>query len=180
MQHVVMVTDDSSEVPASTFNSLLRASGGPWSPETMTFHSIIGLSGDGCAAATGTDYQLLSSETGGVVWSICRDNWQPIFDAIGQSVVEGTVIPCQFDLPNIEDERFQVDPDQVNVLYTPSGEGAASEIVPRVASATDCGARRGWYYDNPEDPRRVNLCPSVCGALDGAIDLEFGCETVKE
>ena len=43
-----------------------------------------------------------------------------------------------------------------------------------------CGAAGGWYYDDAEDPQMVLLCPSVCGdGVEGAIEIEFGCETVK-
>jgi hypothetical protein len=50
-----------------------------------------------------------------------------------------------------------------------------------VPSAEACGATTGgYYYDNPQNPSRVLLCPASCtnvrgATIDAKVDLVFGC-----
>ena len=40
----------------------------------------------------------------------------------------------------------------------------------------------GWYYDNPDEPTQIFLCPQTCETMqdlkDGVINIGFGCETI--
>ena len=44
-----------------------------------------------------------------------------------------------------------------------------------------CAGGPGWYYDDPIDPKIINLCPASCTAVEaddkGKIEIILGCET---
>ena len=67
--------------------------------------------------------------------------------------------------------------EEVNVYWTPQGE--TERIVPQVDSFNDCADQEGWYYDQPDAPEWITLCPSSCGETQGAVRFEFGCMAVK-
>ncbi|MCP4605486.1 MAG: hypothetical protein GY847_34030, partial [Proteobacteria bacterium] len=52
-----------------------------------------------------------------------------------------------------------------------------------VKSSDDCdGVEHGWYYDSPDSPAKIFVCPQTCewfqGQEDSEIVIKFGCETV--
>jgi hypothetical protein len=68
-------------------------------------------------------------------------------------------------------------PRRVNVFFTPTG--GTRTLVPGVDTAADCGAAPGWYWPEAPATDRVQLCPASCGLIDGAVELELGCLTIK-
>ena len=68
----------------------------------------------------GLNYMNLALTTDGVSSSICDPDWGPIFDAIGNNIVESSQIPCQFSIPNPGD-GLEVDYSEVRVLFSPDG-----------------------------------------------------------
>jgi len=96
------------------------------------------------------------------------------------SIREST-IACEYQLPETI-EGQEVDPEEVNVLYTPQGTGDPITIgqVPSVSDCTD--ELGGWYYNDPLAPTSIIFCPSTCDAirtdLDAEIELVIGCETI--
>jgi hypothetical protein len=43
----------------------------------------------------------------------------------------------------------------------------------------DCGAAGGWYYDNPQNPTKIIMCPTTCDEVQGGkVTVVFGCETL--
>lgn len=174
--HIVAVTDDSSELSASEFTSRAAALSGPGFTD-LAFHSIVDITGTTCGDGAGDDYVNLSSSTGGVVQSICLSDWSPIFDALFEEVLAGAQIPCAFAIP-APPEDAEIVPDEVNVYL--SAEGGEPELVRYVERESACTLEGGWYYDNPDDPQIVYLCPAVCGEdREGSVDIAFGCRTVK-
>lgn len=174
--HIVAVTDDSSELSASEFNSRAAALAGPGFTD-LAFHSIVDITGSTCGDGPGDDYVNLSNSTGGVVQSICLSDWSPIFDALFEEVLAGAQIPCAFAIPT-PPEDAEIVPDEVNVYLAP--DGGESALVRYGERASDCTPEGGWYYDNPDDPQIVYLCPAVCGeGREGTVDIAFGCRTVK-
>jgi hypothetical protein len=69
-----------------------------------------------------------------------------------------------------------LDPDLVNVLYTP--EGADTETIAREASTDECN--EGWQYS--ADGKNIVLCGAACERVraepNGTVEVLFGCETV--
>ncbi len=188
-----MVTDDDSDMSASTFMSTLATLTEPGFPETdvqpygFVYHAIAAEAdpwnfASPCfirAAAIGEVHIALQELTGGVFQSICVDDWSSVFDALSAAVVAGTQLPCVYEIPP-PPEGMTLDPNTVNLRYTPAGGDETT--IPRVDSADDCFATDGWYYDDPENPTQVVACPATCetfeSAGEGSVNLAFGCETI--
>ena len=190
VQHIIVVSDDNAEQAAADFLADWRALA-PWLADTVV-HSIVTTSraeisdpfddscrrpGCPCGFAVGTNHMDLSRATGGETFSICEADWSSIFGAIAESVVEGTVLPCSYEVTPPPGESIEIDPRRVNVFFTPTG--GTRTLVPGVDTAADCGAAPGWYWPEAPATDRVELCPASCGLIDGAVELELGCLTIK-
>jgi hypothetical protein len=96
--------------------------------------------------------------------------------AQGLNAIRGAAVPCDYVLPN----GGNIDPTKVNVDFTPPG-GKPTRL-PNVGDASRCSASGGWYYDNPQAPRRAILCPDRCSSsnvpIGGQVDVVLGCDTV--
>ena len=106
--HIVVVTDDDSDLGAPEFISQM-AGLSPHLAE-FKFHGIIApedliqacLSGTTCcglAADQGTVYQQLIATTGGVEGNLCEQQFQPIFQAVAQQVIGGATLSCSWEIP---------------------------------------------------------------------------------
>jgi hypothetical protein len=95
--------------------------------------------------------------------------------------IRGVAVPCDFLIPT-EGDQGKIDPDEVNVKYTPIGAtGAVLVAKTNDGSATGCGVEGGWYYDDPAAPTTIKLCPTTCSSLaGGSIQVEFGCKTIVQ
>ena len=102
---------------------------------------------------------------------------QDLLDAL--KAIQQTVLACSFAMPESTDPNMPVDPNQVNITYTPGG--GQPQTIPQVASAADCGAEGGWYYDDPQNPTTLHLCPATCEMVqadeNGALKVVLGCAT---
>jgi hypothetical protein len=191
-KHIVVVSDDESDLDAASFKTMMAALTNPGFPAGFTLHAIVAESlgftltippvADHClgkAAAVGTTYLALQVQTGGVFSSLCDTNWAPVFTALSTAVTQGLALPCNFGIPPPPAGQ-QLDFGQVNLVYTPTG-GAAS-TVPQVANVGACGPAGGWYYDNPSQPTQLIACPTTCAAFTadstGMVAVAFGCATV--
>jgi hypothetical protein len=66
------------------------------------------------------------------------------------------------------------------VVYR-DGDGNPT-VIGQVPSAAECSnVTHGWYYDDPQAPTTVVLCPQTCTWIQGhegaEISIEFGCKT---
>ena len=97
------------------------------------------------------------------------------------SEIREVTVACDFEIPE-PDPADPFVPTQLNVNLDPDGEGShPSTVVPQVGSASACGSETGWYYDDPQEPAKVFLCPATCELLktpDAAVTFTFGCPTV--
>ncbi|HSN96640.1 MAG TPA: hypothetical protein VLS89_00035 [Candidatus Nanopelagicales bacterium] len=194
---IAVVSDDDSDLSAANFTSQLLALDPSFqgfkfdaivssqNPDTCMFACFQGNPGvccPGCmplSAAEGTVYKQLIQQTGGVFGDLCSQDFDPVFNNMATAVVTNSGISCDYAIPENPDGEF--DPTKVNVQYT-SGGGNTQQIG-NVAGAGACtGQVGGWYYDDPESPTKIILCPSTCGAvqgdLNGRVDVLFGCDTV--
>lgn len=187
--HIVVVTDDDSDLGAPEFISQM-AGLSPHLAE-FKFHGIIApedliqacLSGTTCcglAADQGTVYQQLIATTGGVEGNLCEQQFQPIFQAVAQQVIGGATLSCSWEIPPPPaGEAF--DKDEVNIEFD-DGQGGTLQIG-RVDDPSLCGGVvDGWYYDDPNAPSVINVCPQTCTKLQGFAQAEiaiiFGCATI--
>ncbi len=94
--------------------------------------------------------------------------------------IRQAALQCEFEIPTPEEGKAIVY-DQVNVSFTTQ---TGVEYFANVQSADNCatGGDKGWYYDNPDMPTRVRLCPGACDKVrltqDSRIDVLFGCATI--
>jgi hypothetical protein len=183
--HFVFVTDDDAGFGPGReeFQALLDSSIRPTANEVHV-HSIVdlvdspsgcGVFGDDCSCGDerGDEYIALSEATDGLVQSVCAADWAPIFDALEERVVEGTALPCNYALPEVD---ITLAVDRVNVVLV---DGEERTPVPNVTNGAGCASGDGWYFDDQVSPTGVILCPAACLGATGSIELEFGCSTIK-
>jgi hypothetical protein len=89
--------------------------------------------------------------------------------------VRSKALACEYAIPAAPSGE-KLDPNKVNIVHKPGGEGAAPATILRNQQC----AGRGWRYDNEAAPTRVILCPESCAELEakaGRVDVLFGCAT---
>jgi hypothetical protein len=87
-------------------------------------------------------------------------------------------LPCQWKIPPTPAGQ-QFDPQKVNVRFTP--KGGSPQDFGYVAQADCSRASNAWYFDNPNQPTQVFVCPTTCDMLKASagaeVDVSFGCAT---
>jgi hypothetical protein len=130
--------------------------------------------GDG--ANNGAGYQHLSILTGGLRYPSCyNSNFDSIFNAIAQGVIEGARASCEYDVP-VPDDGI-VDFDQTTVTYNPAGNPANAIPLTRAQTDAACGTDPGFYFDSTFET--IYLCPSTCTTVqadpEAEVAINFGC-----
>lgn len=147
-------------------------------------HGIIGMdvanpsatctSATNSAVAPGVEYQKLATLTGGIVRSICEDDWSNIFTTIASGIVNK--LSCEY-VPPPPPSGKEFDPAKVNVVFTPDG-GSAEDVLQDNNAGCEQGAN-GWQWN--ADKTKILLCGATCDKVkadeNGQIDIEFGCAT---
>ena len=92
--------------------------------------------------------------------------------------ITSQVRSCAYPIP-LPPQGEALDPELVNVLYTPGNE-TESETIARAASSQDC--TEGWQYAS--DGLSVVLCSDTCARAQAdaksRVEILFGCETVVQ
>lgn len=127
----------------------------------------------------GRSHQELARMTGGLRYSSCRtSNYDPIFTAIAQAVVEGAAVPCEFEVPAPPGGEL-IDVERMVVTWV---HGSESESISRVDTCTGAGYRLD--FSTPDagtstQPQRILLCEDSCSAVQAdvssRISVDFGC-----
>ena len=175
--HLVVVTDDTSNTPLADFDPAFRALNPNF--EGYFQHSVVCHSDCDDAAGIGSNYINLSNLTGGVAADLCLQDFQGVFDTLSTEVISGSSLACEWEIPAPPDGQ-EFDKEAVNVEFS-DGMGGGFEVG-AVGTAADCpNVADGWFYDNPDDPQQILVCPQTCdkiqGYLMGTIDIIFGCAT---
>jgi hypothetical protein len=90
--------------------------------------------------------------------------------------ITNRALACEYQLPPPPD-GMKLDSAKVQVIYTPSSGDA--EEVPRISSLPGCAStpNGGWYYDDPDHPSKIAVCPCTCARLQaGRVDVRLGCK----
>jgi hypothetical protein len=90
--------------------------------------------------------------------------------------ITNRALACEYQLPPPPD-GMKLDTGKVQVVYTPASGGA--EEVPSIDSLAACAknVNGGWYYDDPEQPSKITVCPCTCARLQaGRVDVRLGCK----
>ena len=190
LKHIVFVTDDDAGwgTDAMEFLEFLMNAPTPGFQHGVNVHSVIDLVGyqsscifdDNCSCGEerGETYISLSESTMGTIYSICEEDWTPIFEALEEHVFVGRQqLSCAYDYPTPDEDRVEFTPEFVNVYWSENEDEPM--LIPQVDSEALCLGDVGWYYDNPIDPTTIFLCPITCAGDEGQVRLEFGCRVVK-
>lgn len=166
---VIFVTDgEPTECTTSVNKIAALASGALNAAEVLTY--VIGIEGadvatvNKIAQAGGTGQAFLVQKG--------QNNSQVEAQLLAAlNAIRGTSVSCDLALQS----SGILNPDDVSVIYTP-GVGQPS-VLPEVAGAQACGG--GWYFDNPNNPTKITLCPSTCNAAKGdvgaKVEVSIGC-----
>ena len=189
-KHVVVVTDDNSDLSAAAFDAAFKA----LDPGLAAYklHAICGAKDSGdilwcaqnaiCCAFTakaGKVYMDLINKTGGEWGDLCLQNFTPVFDVLSTEVIQNASLACEWTIPDPMGDD-PIDFDKVNVDFV---DGMNVKPIGKVETPADCGnVSDGWYYDDPMKPTKILVCPQTCDKIQGVanakIDIKFGCETV--
>jgi hypothetical protein len=192
-KHIIVVTDDDSDLSANDFNTQFLALDA--SHAGYKFHAIASpedpilacVAMTSCcpafipfSAALSQEYLDLTALTGGIFGNLCEQDFGPIFDEVSTAVVQGAALACEYPIPPPPD-GMDFDPDAVNVEFD-DGMGGILQIG-RVDNPAACaGVSDGWYYDDPAMPTSIVLCPQTCDTIQGfasaSVSIKFGCATI--
>jgi hypothetical protein len=142
-------------------------------PPVLTFVIGLGSSLDSLnaiAKAGGTDHAYLVDTTGRV-----SDQIRGALDDLRRRV------PCAYAIPSIDAGVF--DFDKVNVTFGARGDAGTQALVGQVSGRSACTTtEQGWYYEPPDAPQSIQLCPTTCQAIsgdtEGTLTVALGCRTV--
>lgn len=191
-KHVVVVSDDNSDLGAEDFDAAFRA----LDPghEGYRFHAIVGqndktdpmwcTSEPVCCdltAAAGEVYLDLIKKTGGVYGDLCKQDFTLVFDALSTEVILNSGLACEWQIPEPMGDQL-IDYDAVHVEFD-DGMGAVLPI-DRVAGPAACqGPQDGWYFDAPQQPGKLLVCPQTCNKMQlapkGSMSITFGCKPIR-
>lgn len=175
--HIVVVTDDESDLDALSFDTQFKALNPDF--DDYKLHGIVSKQNCEDAADIGQVYIDLGLMTGGIVEDLCAQNFQPVFDLLATEVISGSVLACEWEIPEPPPgETFN--PDEVNVEFS-DGMGNTT-IIGRVDDPAECAnVNAGWYYDDPVNPTLIIACPATCeqmqNAMQATIEITLGCAT---
>lgn len=188
--HVVMVTDDDSDLNANSFHTMFTALDPGFAD--YKFHAICGENDSSdffwCAAnpecclftaEAGDVYLDLIANTGGKWGDLCLQDFTPVFDELSTQVIMGASLACEWTIPEPVGEP--IDFDKVNVEFD---DGVPPvDTFGKVGDPADCAnVSDGWYYDDANMPTKIVVCPQTCNKIQGVenakINIVFGCETI--
>lgn len=89
--------------------------------------------------------------------------------------IQSEALGCKLAMP-VADEGI-INPNDVALEILPAN-GTTKTLVERVDGAAACTAAGGFFYDDPESPSVIELCPDSCAKLagDGAgVEVVVGC-----
>jgi Mg-chelatase subunit ChlD len=96
------------------------------------------------------------------------------------AAIRKRALSCEYSIPTVSG-NLVIAYERVNVFFiTEEGE----EFFYNVANKDACQGKpeSAWYYDDPDDPQRIVLCPETCDKVqsvaEGAFDVQFGCDTL--
>jgi von Willebrand factor type A domain-containing protein len=90
--------------------------------------------------------------------------------------ITNRALACEYQLPP-PPEGMKLDANKVQFIYTPSSD--LPEEIPRISSLAACAntPNGGWYYDDPNQPSKIAVCPCTCARLQaGRVDVRLGCK----
>lgn len=112
-------------------------------------------------------------------WNVGLGAGSALADALQAIVARALPFSCRLSLGELtapEGEAFDFDRINVSVQHDET-----AELIPQVSDIASCPSNGpAWYYDDPEEPTAVLLCPLACDDLnasegDPKIRVVVGC-----
>ena len=117
-------------------------------------------------------------------WNVGDGSGEAIAGALQGILQMATPLPCEFSVAGLRPPPGEsLDYDKVNVVLT---EGGTTETIGRVPDEGRCPTdQSAWYYDDPDAPSTIHLCPSACDRVTGAgngatVNVVVGCEETQD
>ena len=194
-KHIVVVSDDNSDLGANAFDAAFKALDPGY--KDYKFHAIVGqksIDSDplwclnsvenglccGFTAAVGKVYIDLINKTGGVYGDLCKQDFTPVFTTLSTEVIQNAGLACEWEIPKPMDEDI-IDYEKVNVEFD-DGKGNVLPIGKVDSPAACADVTDGWYYDDPNTPTKILVCPQTCAKIQiapmASMAIKFGCETI--
>jgi hypothetical protein len=149
----------------------------PWAPTDPIVEDVCTGPGGGDAngVAPGFGHQHLAILTGGLRYSNClNDDFDAMFNAVAEGIVEGAQASCEYDVP--VPQGGIVNLDETEVAYEPGG-GGSPLLLDQVSDEIDCNGDDGFYFDVGGE--KLFLCPATCTTVqanpDARVNIDFGC-----
>ncbi len=180
-QHTVIVVLATDGIPSECIPAdipsiaQIAAGGATGKPQVLTFVIGVGkaLNGLGAIAMSGGSVQpFLVDEGGDVVKQ---------FSAALKSV-QVAALACTYEIP-VPEKGKVFDATKVNVQVTFGAN--VPWVMAYVGSPSKCDpGTGGWYYDDPNAPTKIQLCPSICTTVgttaDAKVEILVGCSRVTK
>ncbi|MBW2453772.1 MAG: VWA domain-containing protein [Deltaproteobacteria bacterium] len=181
-KHVVIITDDNAAAPyiddGATFIDTFTALQ-PGSVADFTAHAVYCFTAGGACWNPGSVYQHLVNLTGGIHGDLALQDFGPIFDVLAEKIVtDGAPLPCVITVPKPPDDKV-LDVASVQVSFV--DESYNVHALPPMESASSCTlASGGWFFDDPDAPTSIRLCPASCDLVTtsagGQLRVSLACE----
>lgn len=144
--------------------------------------SSLGLFCTALPADEGAVYKDLVTATGGVLGNLCQQDFGPAFSDLATAVIGNTTVSCGYGIPT-PSNGDSINFEEVNVNYQLT-TGGTEVALGKVADSTACGVAGGWYYEPPNNPTEVVLCPVTCDLVQASVEstvaVNFGCSTIVQ
>jgi len=94
------------------------------------------------------------------------------------AAIRSNALPCEYTIPQASSGA--IDFGEVNVTFKPTPGSSAEQPFYGVSSPSACTTTSlDWYYDDPNNPKHIDLCPNACTAVkastQGTVNVAYGC-----
>ena len=92
--------------------------------------------------------------------------------------IRTSALSCEYEIP--PPSTGKIDFDAVNVQFQDASAMAETFFYVEDAAGCSTAPEHSWYYDDPEQPGHVMLCPKTCERVSAAsaarVSIAFGCK----
>jgi hypothetical protein len=92
--------------------------------------------------------------------------------------IRTSALSCEYEIP--APSTGKIDFDAVNVQFQDASATAETFFYVEDAAGCSTAPVHSWYYDDPERPQHVMLCPKTCERVSAAsaasVSIAFGCK----
>lgn len=114
-------------------------------------------------------------------WSVGNGSGDAIAQALQAIARDSAPLPCSYAVGDLQAPPGEaLDYGRVNVSLFDGGDNTR---IGQVSSEEACpgDGTPAWFYDDPDSPSEITLCPGACGVVqsadeDASVSVSVGCE----